>query len=116
VMTTPSAELATADTDLTNNAHCHPLTLSAIHTTASALSAVSVTATTTLDLATGDKVNIIEDGRTLKSCATMTCHLTTALADSTATLSADVSYVNQPPLVTVSARPRSFGASPLRIG
>jgi hypothetical protein len=104
VETAPSAEFASATSALTNNANCDPLSLRAVASISSATVPISVTATTSLDLSTGDVVNIFQNGRTVASCHTATCHVAVHARNERSTFSADVSYPGQTPLITVSTK------------
>ena len=99
---TPS-ELATGASELiANNPNCHPLTLQATPTFSSIAPAISLTATTSLDLKTGDTVNIFEGSNTIATCHASPCRVTILSTLKAATFTANVSYANQPPLVTTS--------------
>jgi hypothetical protein len=96
------AALAAANTALKKNVNCHPLTLQATPTFSSLAPAISLTATTTLDLKTGDTLNIFEGSQTVATCHQSPCHVTILSTLKSGTFTANVSYANQPPLVTTS--------------
>jgi hypothetical protein len=97
-----AADIETAAKQLVHNTNCAPLRLSAAHETTSISSPIKVTATTDLDLSSGDFLNILAGGQVVGSCATTTCSVTVSAKTAPFELSADVSYKDQPPLVSAS--------------
>jgi hypothetical protein len=102
ILDASASELATAKSQLTRNPNCDPITLSAVPTSTGTSSMISITASTTLDLHTGDTLNIVERGKDVASCHTSTCHVTVQKLGAPSTFSADVSYAGQPPLVQIT--------------
>jgi hypothetical protein len=94
--------LENAAKGLQHNRRCVPLRLIATPPEGSVGTAANVTATTDLNLSSGDTVNVFEGTKLLNSCSSITCKASLDPGIGTTLLTAEVSYAGQIPIVSAS--------------